>query len=98
MCKSILKGQNVPRDRRDISRDRWDVSPGQTGRTPEGVPPKLFMFIGFFLSPFLNHTPNTAGTFRKKFRKDPGKRSQFGESKRELTKGGLSPNFLEKIR
>ena len=47
MCKSILKGQNVPRDRRDISRDRWDVSPGQTGRTPGGVPPKFFMFIGY---------------------------------------------------
>ena len=31
-----------------MSRDRWDVSPGQTGRTPEGVPPKFFMFIGFF--------------------------------------------------
>ena len=26
--------------------------PGQTGRTPGGVPPKFFMFIGFFLSPF----------------------------------------------
>ena len=25
--------------------------PGQTGRTPGGVPPKFFMFIGFFLSP-----------------------------------------------
>ena len=37
-----------------ISRDRWDVSPGQTGRTPGGVPPKFFMFIGFFLSPVLN--------------------------------------------
>ena len=38
-------------DRRDISRDRWDVSPGQTGRTPGGVPPKFFMFIGFFFFP-----------------------------------------------
>ena len=28
------------------------MSPGQTGRTPAGVPPKFFMFIGFFLSPF----------------------------------------------
>ena len=37
------KGTECPRDRRDISRDRWDVSPGQTG----GVPPKFFMFIGF---------------------------------------------------
>ena len=27
------------------------MSPGQTGRTPGGVPPKFFMFIGFFLSP-----------------------------------------------
>ena len=33
----------MSRDRRD----RWDVSPGQTGRTPGGVPPKFFMFIGF---------------------------------------------------
>ena len=24
------------------------MSPGQTGRTPGGVPPKSFMFIGFF--------------------------------------------------
>ena len=29
------------------------MSPGQTGRTPGGVPPKFFMFIGFFLSGFL---------------------------------------------
>ena len=29
---------------------QMDVSPGQTGRTPGGVPPKFFMFIGFFLS------------------------------------------------
>ena len=42
------KGTECPRDRRDISRDRWDVSPRQTGRTPGGVPPKFFMFIGFF--------------------------------------------------
>ena len=27
------------------------MSPGQTGRTPGGVPPKFFMFIGFFFSP-----------------------------------------------
>ena len=25
--------------------------PGTDGRTPGGVPPKFFMFIGFFLSP-----------------------------------------------
>ena len=42
----------MSRDRRDISWDRWDVSPGQTGCTPGGVPPKFFMFIGFFLSQF----------------------------------------------
>ena len=42
------KGTECPRDRRDISRDRWDVSPGQTGRTPGGVPAKFFMFIVFF--------------------------------------------------
>ena len=54
MCRSdILKETECPRDRRDISRDRWDVSPGQTGRTPGAVPPKFFMFIGFFLSPLL---------------------------------------------
>ena len=51
MCKSMLKGQNVP-GQTDISRDRWDVSPGQTGRTPGGVPPKFYVFIGFFHSPF----------------------------------------------
>ena len=27
------------------------MSPGQTGRTPGGVPPKFFMFIGFFFFP-----------------------------------------------
>ena len=27
------------------------MSPGQTGRTPGGVPPKFFMFIGFFSFP-----------------------------------------------
>ena len=27
------------------------MSLGQTGHTPRGVPPKFFMFIGFFLSP-----------------------------------------------
>ena len=29
------------------------MSPGQTGRTSGGVPPKFFMFIGFFLSPIV---------------------------------------------
>ena len=42
----------------DISRDRWDVSPGQTGRTPGGVPPKFFMFIGFFFFPKEEMLPN----------------------------------------
>ena len=48
LCVINAKGTECPRDSRDISRDRWDVSPGQTGRTPGGVPPKFFMFIGFF--------------------------------------------------
>ena len=47
------KGTECPRDRRDISRDRWDVSPGHTGHTPGGVPPKFSMFIGFFFFPNL---------------------------------------------
>ena len=34
------------------------MSPGQTGRTPGGVPPKFFMFIGFFLSQIENPTNN----------------------------------------
>ena len=56
MCKSILKGQNVP-GQKGISPDRWDVSPGQTGRKPGGVPPKFFMFIGFFF-PYLSRSPH----------------------------------------
>ena len=52
MCKSILKGQNVPgTDGTYRSVDRWDVSPGQPGRTPAGVPSKFFMFIGFSFFP-----------------------------------------------
>ena len=47
MWKFQFKGQN---DRRDIWRDRWDMSMGQTGHTPGGVPPKLFMFIGSFVT------------------------------------------------
>ena len=42
------KGTECHRDRRDIPRDMCRMSPGQTGRTPGGVPPKFFMFIGFF--------------------------------------------------
>ena len=42
-----IQGAECPRDRRDIRRDRWDVSTGQTGHTPADVPPKFFMFIGF---------------------------------------------------
>ena len=48
MCKSILKGQNVPGTDGTYHGTDGDVSPGQTGRTPGGVPPKFFMFIGFF--------------------------------------------------
>ena len=51
MCKSILKGQNVPGTDGTYHgtdgtcpRDRRDAHQG-------GVPPKFFMFIGFFLSP-----------------------------------------------
>ena len=39
------------------------MSPGQTGRTPWGVPPKFFMFIGFFLSPLTCFRP-TRDIFR----------------------------------
>ena len=47
-----------------ISRDRWDVCPGQTGHThththtPRGVPPKFFMFIGFFFPQFIKKNKN----------------------------------------
>ena len=43
MWKFTFKGQNV----RGRWRDRWDMSTGQTGHKPGGVPPKFFMFIGF---------------------------------------------------
>ena len=55
MCKSILKGQNVPGTDGTYHGTDGDVSPGQTGRTPRGVPPKFFMFIGFFLSPVASY-------------------------------------------
>ena len=45
------QGAECPRDRRDIWRDRWDMSMGQTGHTPGGVPPKFCMFIVFFCPP-----------------------------------------------
>ena len=48
----LIQGAECPRDRRDMWRDRWDMSLGQTGHTPGGVPPKFFMLIVSFLSPF----------------------------------------------
>ena len=54
---SNSRGAECPRDRRDIWWDRWDMSMGQSGdthtHTPGGVPPKFFIFIGFF---FPHHT------------------------------------------
>ena len=38
----------------ECPRDRWDMSRGQTGHKPGGVPPKFCMFIGFFF-PQLKH-------------------------------------------
>ena len=58
MSKSILKGQNVPGT--DGTYHGTDGTyhgtdgtcpPRQTGRTPRGVPPKFFMFIGLFSFP-----------------------------------------------
>ena len=53
-----IQGAECPRDRRDRwqdrGQDRWDMSTGQMGHKPGGVPPKSFMFIGFFLSRLLN--------------------------------------------
>ena len=49
-----IQGAECPRDRRDIWRDRWDMSMGQMGHTPgtQRVSPEFFMFTGSSLSPF----------------------------------------------
>ena len=69
-----------------VPRDRWDVSPGQTGRTPGGVPPKLFMFIGFFLSPAIFPTREREnGLFKEK----PSTKaiSSFSRGKNRISQG-----------
>ena len=49
VCKSILKGQNVPGT--DGTYHGRDVSPGQTGHKPGGVPPKILYVYCFFSFP-----------------------------------------------
>ena len=53
MCKSILKGQNVPGTDGPYHGTDGTCPRDRRGRTPGGVPPKFFMFIGFFHSPLL---------------------------------------------
>ena len=50
MWKFTFKGQNVRGTDGTCPRDRWDMSTGHMGHKPGGVPPKFFLFIGFFLS------------------------------------------------
>ena len=42
------QGAECPRDRRDRSRDRWDMSTGQMGHKPGGVPPNSLCLLVFF--------------------------------------------------
>ena len=47
--KNQIQGAECPWDRRDIWRDRWDMSMGQTGHTTGGVPPNsLCLLISSF--------------------------------------------------
>ena len=56
-----IQGAECPRERRETWWDRWDMSMGQTGHTPRGVPPTFFMFIGFFF-PQLTLAPKPLDT------------------------------------
>ena len=74
---------DIPAKSRDIPPKMFDF-PGFEGHTELFWPPPLHVEDSYPTGKHLGHTPSTAGTFRKKFRKNSGK-----------TPETLSERFLE---
>ena len=60
LWNSTEKGQFVPVTGPILSRGGVPFVPGTVLFVPDTVPPKMFMFIGFFLPDFLGRTPQAA--------------------------------------